>query len=491
MSDHNKRRRSDGGGSGGSREYDRDDRRRRDRDDSRDRYDQDSRADDNITELALRSLGYIRKLSYDRRVAVNSQAKNIEADLASMGKEARELFIGNVLDPNASDTLLQLFLNTAMRKLEMVDDRDEPVVRCRVSNKFSFAEFRNSYDCTRALNLSGIPFMGSNLKIGRPAKYKGPVIDTFNWQELVGKKGVEVGAGGHHNADSPPKGYTGSGGGSGGAGSGTGTTTAPYPPSKPYREIFVGNTSLEVTDQLLKDFIGAAMQKMGMAYAKNENPVYNAKVTGKFAFLEMRNSIDAANVVNLNGIPFLGTNLNIMRPTRYDGGCGIEAYYKWDDLYRMWLESPDLKQMTAGKPSRVLIMTNMASPAELASSETLYLDIMEDTRYECGLHGLVRSVMVPRGNAGPAGVGNVFVEMNSVEEAMRALVALKGRSFDGRIVDVKFYPLEAFVAMDYTYVHPPVVITASFGATTVDKVFNSKALAVIDEEKKSQSVSNY
>lgn len=35
-----------------------------------------------------------------------------------------------------------------------------PVVTCRVNNKYAFVELRSSEECTNALNLNGIPFMG-------------------------------------------------------------------------------------------------------------------------------------------------------------------------------------------------------------------------------------------------------------------------------------------------------------------------------------------
>lgn len=55
----------------------------------------------------------------------------------------------------------------------------------------------------------------------------------------------------------------------------------------------------------------------------------------------------------------------------------------------------------------------------------------------------------------------------------------QGRSFDNRIVDVKFYPEDAFRSMNYTVSLPPIVVTASYGATALDKIFTPAALSKI------------
>lgn len=56
--------------------------------------------------------------------------------------------------------------NVAMTKPEtnqqvnLTTSPGNPVVTCRVNNKYAFVELRSSEECTKALNLNGIPFMG-------------------------------------------------------------------------------------------------------------------------------------------------------------------------------------------------------------------------------------------------------------------------------------------------------------------------------------------
>ena len=56
-----------------------------------------------------------------------------------------------------------------------------------MNNKFAFIECRNIELTNAALSLTGIPFMGSMLKVGRPSKYAGPPTPASTWQQLTGQ----------------------------------------------------------------------------------------------------------------------------------------------------------------------------------------------------------------------------------------------------------------------------------------------------------------
>ncbi len=43
-----------------------------------------------------------------------------------------------------------------------------------MNNRFAFLEFRSVDECSAAMNLNNIPFMGSALNLARPAKFEGP-----------------------------------------------------------------------------------------------------------------------------------------------------------------------------------------------------------------------------------------------------------------------------------------------------------------------------
>lgn len=86
-------------------------------------------------------------------------------------------------------------------------------------------------------------------------------------------------------------------------------------------------------------------------------------------------------------------------------------------------------------------------------------------------------VTVPHPRDGPAGLGKVFVEMATEEQARAVLVALKGRTFDGRVVDVKYMPAEALGADGNAdaSIEPPNLVLTTAGLMTIDRVNMSAA----------------
>lgn len=384
--------------------------------------------------------------------------------LGSLGfvepKEMRELFVGNT-PPGTNEMVLLEFLNLAMRhvKLATGPEGQDPVLTCRMNNKFAFAECRTAEDANRMLSLTNIPFMGALLKIGRPSKYVGPHTPAKTWQQLIAEMNA---GGGIAPLASPTTAFS-------------AFSTAPSimgpvvdPNTKIYRELFVGNTSPEMSEQAILEFIGGAMEKMGLSSAPG-NPVIHCRVSPRFAFIELRTIEETANCINISGIPFMGQSLKLSRPTKYAGPS--LPYYEWDDLLARWMTG-ELKLQTAGHPSPVIRLTNMVVSSDLDSAES-HADVVQDTTDECSQYGSVVRVIIPRPGdlASHVAVGKVFVEMESIEQAKAVLVALKGRTFDGRIVDAKFFPLDKLLRGDFS--DPPPIVITSKGVTTVEAVIGN------------------
>jgi hypothetical protein len=394
------------------------------------------------------------------------------------------------------------FLNAAMRHTGLYTGPDglEPIVTCRLNSKFAFIETRTAADATNAMNLNNIPLLGNLLKIGRPSKYFGPITPHKDWQELITGPGF--------TRIQPPSEPVGSSSGGGGHSVREGERsdtmvplTQPAPPSmalmtslttipngsvdpstKTFRELFVGNTSPEMNAENLKEFMANAMEKMGLLSSPG-NPVYQVRVNPRFSFIEMRSIEEAANCLNLNGIPFLGQSLKLSRPAKYAGA--LVTYYNWDDILSRWMTG-ELKVLTSGPPSRVLMLSNMVVASDL-NDDQVYQEMIQDTRDEISQYGHIKSILIPRGagaggGGGGAGafslsslhrgVGKVFIEMSSEDEARSVLIASKGRTFDGRIVDVKYFPLEKFVIQDLSD-PPPSILTAN-GFIDVETILGHK-----------------
>ena len=99
------------------------------------------------------------------------------------------------------------------------------------------------------------------------------------------------------------------------------------------------------------------------------------------------------------------------------------------------LPPPPLPTTTTA--TRVLVLDQAVTPTELADPDE-YADILEDMRDECGKHGGVEAIAIPRppapGVPPPPGLGRVYVTYVDVSGAIAAAAALHGRRFGGRTV---------------------------------------------------------
>lgn len=89
---------------------------------------------------------------------------------------------------------------------------------------------------------------------------------------------------------------------------------------------------------------------------------------------------------------------------------------------------------------QVIILKNMVVSEELQLDEE-FGEICDDVRDECAQYGRVLCVLVPRAKEGfPAQCeGSVFVEFGAAVEARTAALALCGRKFADRTVDVDYF----------------------------------------------------
>ena len=106
-------------------------------------------------------------------------------------------------------------------------------------------------------------------------------------------------------------------------------------------------------------------------------------------------------------------------------------------------------------PSRVLRMSNMVTDADLEDDEA-YEELKEDIEEECGRHGTVRSLVIPRpfekGDYVP-GMKQIFVQFATIEDAEKTKKAVAGRTFGGNPVIVYFYPEKLFNKFVYVLPH--------------------------------------
>lgn len=348
------------------------------------------------------------------------------SSLSEIEKINRELFVGNT-PPGTSELLLMQFLNAAMRRIQLCQQHETPISTCRVNQKFAFIECSSGELADKALNMNGIPFLGAILKISRPSKYVGgnPHKQYKTWQELTGQA-IPAGAVLDASAE-----------------------------EKVNRELFVGNTTPEMTETMIRDFLGNAMIQVGLNIMPG-NPITACRVSGKFAFIELRTPQEAQNALNLNNIPYLGAQLRVGRPSKWNGVD--KPHGNWEDILAKYMSGEltmpqeqhhsqqSLPQQQIIPASRIVELRNMLSMQDLLAEEE-YQDIMIDTREECSQFGTLQNLVIPK--AHEAGATKIFLEYASKDDAANAIQNLAGRTFDGRLVEASFYDEEKFARREF------------------------------------------
>jgi hypothetical protein len=391
-------------------------------------------------------------------------------------REEVELFIGNINEAESTDEMLRDFLNLAMKESGLFPkDGPDALVNCKITNRYAFIEFCDPETCTKGLSLNNIPFMGTLLRICRPLKYAGNIKEGKTWQELTGDTFVpptaSVAGGSTHLVSENKR---------GGGGGGTSLYFRYNLATKSLFEIFIGGVSDDMTNDALRDFLGVSLQKLGIASTGIDNPIVDVKISGnKFAFIACKTPEDASNLLNLNGVLFGNHSLKLERPSKFEGGIPGIGFYAWNDLLSMWL-SGELKLLTAGNtPTRILKIKNMVTLSEVMEDD-YYIDVLQDIRNEFSQYGLVKSIVIPRqNNTGNSAESEspIFMEMNSITDAKNAVVNVKGRIFNDRYLDIKFYPEENFKMYDYCYEEPLLIMTASHGPVYKEQVITAEALS--------------
>jgi len=192
--------------------------------------------------------------------------------------------------------------------------------------------------------------------------------------------------------------------------------------------------------------------------SKGGNPILNVRTSTKFAFVEFRTVQETNNALNMDGIPFMGMELRLKRPEKFQGNPTPAV--TWREFMEMRSE------LEASQPagSSVVSLGGAIRPGELESkNEDVYKALCADLRSECSKYGSVVDVVVPRESAAGAtfdysggavaaekkGVGKAFIKYKSHEEATAALKELGQRLFEGHELDLDLFDEQRFNARDF------------------------------------------
>ncbi|CAG8709716.1 14167_t:CDS:2, partial [Racocetra fulgida] len=101
------------------------------------------------------------------RPKVSQGAAGPVAQTASLARQARRLYVGNIPYEFFNSTMVQLNITTAP---------GQPVIAVQINHdkNYAFVEFRAPEEATAAMAFDGITFQGQSLKIRRPKDYQPP-----------------------------------------------------------------------------------------------------------------------------------------------------------------------------------------------------------------------------------------------------------------------------------------------------------------------------
>lgn len=359
--------------------------------------------------------------------------------LVEATKPARQLYVGNlpvgVLGPQLAE-----FLGAAMQQMKLTLGMGSPVVGIWMSpdGRFALVDFRSLEEANRALALDKLPVGGGTmqLRVGRPKEYQ-------EFYETLAKGESAASA----------------------AAAGTGAGAAP--------------TALPTTAPVVA---GQATTAAALVAPTSAMPVIHstgsaAAVVGTTPVQAQSHFLMLANVPNMLGeldvkalIDPFGKLLSFNMLKDKEGMSKGIAIFEYEDRAQAGLALKGLagldlggkrlsiQEIPANQASMLLKPVTTASAGtgkpgeECGGSAVIRLqnmladdmdaeeveEIKEEVTDECRKYGNVVSLVMDTAQ------GFIFVEFGDARASKRAQAKLEGRSFDGRTIKCRYYPLEAY-----------------------------------------------
>jgi len=328
---------------------------------------------------------------------------------ASVTRQARRVYVGNLPFGFKEQEMVDFF-NQQMHLHGLAQAEGNPIIACSVNRdkNFAFLECRSIDETTQCMAFDGINFQAQSLKLRRP----------LNYQPVPSSSGLT-------NMDSS-------------MGSIPGVVSTVVPDSA--NKLFIGGLPNYLNEEQVKEL----MTSFGALKAFNLVKDVASAVSKGYAFAEYADgSLTDQAIAGLNGMQ-LGDKKLIVNRAR-SGAKNLAP-----SNLPTQIQVPGMVGSGPGQPTEVLCLLNMVVPEELADEED-YEDILEDIREECGKHGDVRSLEIPRPVPGVEvpGCGKVFIEFGSAADCQRAQHALTGRKFSNRVVVTSYYDPDKYHRRDF------------------------------------------
>ena len=356
--------------------------------------------------------------------------------LVEATKPARQLYVGNlpvgVLGPQLAE-----FLGAAMQQMNLTLGMGSPVVGIWMSpdGRFALVDFRSLEEANRALALDKLPVGGGTmqLRVGRPKEYQ-------EFYETLTKGGSAATAAGT-GAGAVPTAPAVAGQATAAAALVAPTSAMPVIHTTGSAAGVVGTTPVQAQSHFLMlanvpNMLGeldvkALLDPFGKLMSFNMLKDKEGMSKG-IAIFEYEDRAQAGLALKgLAGLDLGGKRLSIQE---------IPA-----NQASMLLKPVTTASAGTGKPgeegggSAVIRLQNML--ADDMDAEEVE-EIKEEVTDECRKYGNVVSLVMDTAQ------GFIFVEFGDARASKRAQAKLEGRSFDGRTVKCRYYPLEAYKSKD-------------------------------------------
>ncbi|EDW92286.1 splicing factor U2AF 50 kDa subunit [Drosophila yakuba] len=356
------------------------------------------------------------------RIAPDSMPTGESAAIAMITRQARRLYVGNIPFGVTEEEMMEFFnqqlMALGLEGAQYLDGKAVLTCQTNLEKNFAFLEFRSMDEATQALNFDGIIFRGQILKIRRPHDYQ--PVPSIRVSNMESYRSFRLPA---TTTTNPPISTI------------AVSSIVPDSPNK----IYVGGLPTCLDQDQIKDLLQSFGELKGLNLVKD----INTSLSKGFAFFEYIDpSVTDHAIAGLHGMQ-LGDRRLVVQRSIPGGKNGLS-------VQQPIVQVPGISTLLdPGSPTEILCLLNMVLPEELLDNEE-FEDIRSDIKQECAKYGDVRSIKIPRpvGQFPKRGCGKVFVQFESVEDSQKALKALSGRKFSGRIVMTSFYDPDKYLQDD-------------------------------------------
>jgi len=320
--------------------------------------------------------------------------------MTQASRQSKRLYVGNI-PQTISEPQLKEFFSAAMISAGLVTPGlpGPSVTESQISydRGFAFIELRTPEEATRGLTLDGITLQGQSLKVRRPKDYTGP------------------------DPAAPGAAFV----------PGIISTQVPDTPNK----IFIGGLPSNLEEEQVKELVSA----FGPLKAFNLVKDTTTNLSKGYAFFEFADpDVTDKACEGLNGFK-LGDKTLVVQRAHLGAKNSVDI-------------ATGSVTGTGVIGTRILKLSNLVAEDELKDDEEVQ-DIEMDVKEECErVGGQVKSLVIPR--PGPAGervpgIGHIFVEFLTVEDAAKALRDLNGRKFGENVVEASFYNEQLYISKEF------------------------------------------